>query len=94
VVQAPVDPQVKLVEENSHAYLQLTVEATVPKAKTTLVTTELLGKAKIPSVPYENADGSPLKVDIDYFAKPRNPANPTPGPFENPGQGMLKLKVW
>jgi alpha-N-arabinofuranosidase len=57
------------------------------------VTTELLGKAKIPELPYENPDGSPLKIDTDYFGKQRNEANPTPGPFENPGQGDLTLKV-
>ena len=62
-------------------------------AATTLVTTDLLGKAKIPGVPYENPDGSALKIDTDYFGKPRNETNPTAGPFENPGTGPLTLKV-
>jgi len=53
-----------------------------------------LGKAKIPGLAYENPDGTPLKVDSDYFGKPRSTANPTPGPFEEPGQGDLRLKVW
>jgi len=90
VVQEAVDPQVSLVDRS----LQLTYVPAVQQAKTTPVTTELLGQAKIPGLPYENADGSPLKIDSDYFGKPRNAANPTPGPFENPGQGMLELKVW
>ena len=51
-----------------------------------------LGNAAIPNLPYEQPDGTPLRVDTDYFGKVRNEANPTPGPFENPGQG--KLKVW
>ena len=58
------------------------------------MTTELLGKAKIPGLPYENPDGSPLKIDTDYFGKRRNEASPTAGPFENPGAGPLTLKVW
>jgi alpha-N-arabinofuranosidase len=58
------------------------------------VTTELLGKAKIANLPYENRDGSPLRVNVDYFGKPRDESNPTPGPFEKPGQGELKIKVW
>jgi hypothetical protein len=33
-------------------------------------------------------------VDTDYFGKPRNQSKPTAGPFENPGTGDLKLKVW
>jgi len=90
VARSEVDPQAKLVGTDLH----LTLAEAKPAAKTTLVTTELLGKAKIPDLPYENPDGSPLKVDIDYFGKPRNSANPTPGPFERSGQGTLKLKVW
>jgi hypothetical protein len=35
-----------------------------------------------------------LKINTDYFGKRRSDANPTPGPFENPGEGELKLKVW
>jgi len=60
----------------------------------TLVTTELLGKAGVSGARFENADGSPLKVDADYFGKRRNPDNPSPGPFESPGTGLLTLKVW
>ncbi len=56
--------------------------------------TELLGKAKISGLAYENADGSPLVIDEDYFGKKRNVAAPSPGPFENAGEGDLKLKVW
>ena len=52
------------------------------------VTTELLGKAVIPNLPYEQPDGTPIRIDTDYFGKPRN-ESPTPGPFENPGQGEL-----
>jgi alpha-N-arabinofuranosidase len=90
VVQSQVDPAVKLVETTLH----LTLDEAVHKPKPTLVTTELLGKAKIPGVAYENPDGSPLKLDTDYFGKPRDPAHPTPGPFETPGTGPLTLKVW
>jgi alpha-N-arabinofuranosidase len=94
IVHATVDPQVKLVEEGEHGYLQLNLNAALPKATARLVTTELLGKAKIPGVPYENPDGSPLRVDTDYFGKKRSPTNLTPGPWAVPGQGMLKLEVW
>ena len=84
----------RLVEESGQAHLQLTLPASLSKAATRLVTTELLGKAKISGVCYENANGSPLKVDTDYFGRRRSKTRPTPGPFENPGEGALKLKVW
>jgi hypothetical protein len=35
-----------------------------------------------------------LKIDTDYFGKKRNKANPSAGPFENPAEGRLSLKVW
>jgi len=59
-----------------------------------LVTTELLGKAGVSGARFENADGSPIRINTDYFDKLRNESNPTPGPFENPGAGPITLKVW
>ena len=75
-------------------YLHLVLDDAVQKAKTALVTSELLGKAEISQLPYENYDGAPLKIETDYFGKHRSEAHPTAGPFEKPGQGELKLKVW
>jgi alpha-L-arabinofuranosidase len=94
VVQAGFDPKVKLAADGDRWVLQLTLDQAALEPKTTLVTTELLGKAKIPGLRYENPDGSPLKIDSDYFGKSRNAAAPTAGPFEKPGTGPLKLKVW
>ena len=46
------------------------------------------------NLPFENADGSPLRIVADYFGKQRNESNPTAGPFEQPGEGRTTLKVW
>ena len=89
-----VDPKPGIVEEGDGVYLRLNLGTEARKAATRLVNTELLGKAKISGLAYENADGSPLVIDEDYFGKKRNAAAPSPGPFESPGQGDLKLKVW
>jgi hypothetical protein len=94
VVQPDADPKVKVVEEGGQVTLHLNLGPELKQAVTTLVTTALLGKARIPNLPYEDADGSPLKIDSDYFGKKRNEANPSPGPFEAPGAGPLTLKVW
>ncbi len=87
-------PKRRIVEDGQNVYLQLTWDPSIRNPDTALVTTALLGKARIPGLAYENPDGSPLKVDTDYFGKRRSKTNPTPGPFENPGQGDLRLKVW
>jgi hypothetical protein len=88
------DPKVRIVEVDGRIHVVLHVGPQWKQAGTTLVTTKLLGKALIPQLAYENADGSPLAVDTDYFGKPRNQANPTAGPFENPGTRDITLKVW
>jgi alpha-N-arabinofuranosidase len=89
------NPGIRLAENGDGLYLDIVFDKTWGAARPRkLITTELLGNARIPDLPYENPDGSPVKIDTDYFRKPRNPANPTPGPFENPGDGPARLKVW
>jgi alpha-N-arabinofuranosidase len=63
---------------------------TFQNAVTRTVTTELLGNARIPNLPFVNPDGTPLKLDTDFFGKQRDPT-PTPGPFENPGSDPFYL---
>ena len=91
--QSSFDPKIKLVQDDAGVQLHLNLDASVQHPGTVLVTSELLGKARIPQVGYENPDGSPLKLDTDYFGKPRDPSHPTAGPFEKPGAGALVLKV-
>ncbi|MHC4062459.1 MAG: right-handed parallel beta-helix repeat-containing protein, partial [Planctomycetota bacterium] len=94
LVQPNTDPGVKLVEESGGMHLKLTLDKDWEQQQRQLVTTALLGRAKIPDLPYEQADGSPLKIDADYFGTKRNEANPSAGPFEYPESGELVLKVW
>jgi alpha-N-arabinofuranosidase len=89
-----LDPEVKIVQEGDNVLLHITLDDSLHALNNPLVTTELLGRAKIPDAAYENPDGSPLKIDTDYFGKKRNQAKPSAGPFEKPGEGKLTLKVW
>ncbi len=85
----------ELLEEGQRVYLRFAAGMKLPpKAAARLVTTQLLGKARISGLPYENPDGSPLAVDVDYFGNKRSTTAPLPGPFENPGQAGLRLEVW
>jgi alpha-N-arabinofuranosidase len=93
LVKPQFDPAIKLVERTDGFYLEVQFDKAWAGERTRKpVTTDLLGKAAIPSLPYEQADGSPIRVNTDYFGKKRGEANPTPGPFESPGQGELKVK--
>jgi hypothetical protein len=93
VVRPDLDPGLKLIEKDGAFELDLTLGEVLGSGTRRLVTTRVLGKAVIPGLPYEQSDGSPVRVDRDYFGKTRNEANPTPGPFEAPGAGPLRLKV-
>jgi len=93
-LNAPVfDVGAKLVQKADGWYLSLVTDAKWKQAvKRPLVTTALLGKAKIAQQEYTLADGSPMAVDTDYLGAKRDAANPFPGPFENPVVG--EVKVW
>jgi len=94
VEKADFDPKIEIVEKGENVYLHITLDEPLKSLNNKFVTTKLLGKAKIPGQAYENPDGSPLKIDTDYFGNKRNDKNPTAGPLENPGHGRLSLKVW
>jgi alpha-L-arabinofuranosidase len=95
LVRPEFDPAIKLVETSVGFDLELTLDTAWSAERTrALVTTERLGKASIPNLPWEQLDGAAIRVNTDYSGKPRNEANPLPGPFENPGAGRLVLKVW
>lgn len=51
--------------------------------QTPLVTTELLGNAKLPDAPFNNYDGSALVVDVDYYGRKRTDSSPVAGPFHD-----------
>ena len=94
LVKPDFDPQIKLVEESSGVFLHIVPGEAVDTLNTPLVNTAFLGRAEVPDEKYENPDGTYIVVHNDYFDIKRNKANPTPGPFENPGKGKLKLQVW
>jgi len=94
VVHAELNPELRIVEEAGGVHLHLRLGPAVRNPDAAPVTTARLGKARIPQAPYENPDGSPLRIDTDYFGKPRSAAHPTPGPFENPAAGPVALEVW
>lgn len=89
------DRQLRLVEKPDGFYLELLLDPRwASQVHRKLVTTELLGKASIPNLPFEKADGTPVCIDRDYFGNRRALDNPFPGPFEladRAGEGPIKL---
>jgi alpha-N-arabinofuranosidase len=89
------DPQLKLVETPDGFDLEgIFDQAWSGGPRRQLVTTELLGRAVIPDLPFERADGSPIRITTDFLGRPRDQANPFPGPFELRKSGLQRFKVW
>lgn len=93
VVEREHNPGLRLLEESGRFVLQGKFGDALKKAPSLPVTTAGLGKATVPGAPYEQADGSSLAITRDFFGKRRSSTTPTPGPFENPGEGYLRLRV-
>ena len=88
------DPLVTIEEKGDEVFLHINVDDSFKKVKTQLVTTQLLGRAIAPSALFENPNGTPLKIDADYFGKKRSEINPFVGPFEGMTEGKQIIKVW
>jgi len=88
------NPEVKLIEEGESVYLEFTFNQEFFIHRGEMITTELLGKAKVPNAIFDNRNGTTLKIDEDYFGKIRSDENTTAGPFINLKSGKVVLKVW
>lgn len=73
--------------------LQFKPGTEIDQAQTKLIDSAILGKATVSGLGYENADATPLKIDRDFFGKKRDSDQPSPGPFEKIGQGLIQLRA-
>jgi len=95
VVLADFDPEIRPGPGQNSLYLGLNLDGVGTKGSPRqLVTTELLGRAKLPDLPYEQPDGSPYRLDTDYLGNKRNASNPYPGPFELSKEGKQSVRIW
>ncbi len=95
LVDTAFNPNIKLEEKPEGWWLEMAVDpAWMSKQKRAVVVTESLGRAKVPDAPFENPDGTPYRLDTDYFGKKRKTENPSPGPFLFPDEKEISIKVW
>ena len=59
-----------------------------------MVTSALLGNTNVSKLPFVNPDGTPHRLDTDYFGSKRNSENPAPGPFSIQTDREMNLNVW
>lgn len=95
VVVGETTPPLELQDTGDSVVLRFTMAPDVlSPANGTLVATEVLGRAAVTGLPYESPDGTPIRIDSDYFKKPRHADGPLPGPFELRESGEHTLALW
>jgi alpha-N-arabinofuranosidase len=88
-------PNITLEERPDGLWIEIPLDPSwASVCKRGVVTTESMGRARIPAAPYEKPDGTPYRLDSDYFGKKRNTQNPAPGPFRFPTERGIRVKVW
>jgi hypothetical protein len=93
-LEIDTNPEIRILEKEDGVYLIMNMDEKIAEMENQIITSKILGKAKIPDARFENQDGSPILIDYDYFAKKRNKQNPVAGPFANFNIGNIRLKVW
>lgn len=95
LVLADLSPHILLEESSDGVWLSIPLDPALMLGRQGgIVTTASLGRARVSGAPYEYPDGTPYRLDTDFFGNKRNADNPAPGPFQfSSGQGF-RLKVW
>ncbi|MCX6231208.1 MAG: right-handed parallel beta-helix repeat-containing protein [Bacteroidetes bacterium] len=95
VIKQDFDTDIKLIIDSVAVYLEINFyKDWVLQQQRKIVNSTIMGKAVIPDLPFENADGTQIKIITDYFGKLRYMNYPSPGPFEIIKSGRQKIKVW
>ena len=87
------DAVMTVKEEDGKIYVEVEMPESFLKLHTEIMGTHNLGITRISEQAFENADGSEIRLDADYFGCGRS-ATPTPGPFEGLNAGYHKICVY
>lgn len=93
-VNSSMNPEIRLEEKENEVILHFRADDTFSEVKCKMVTTQFLGFAFQPEVPFENPDGTAIKFDYDYSGMKRDLINPRVGPFEKILSGKNTIRVW
>jgi len=92
-VKSDMDPEVKVVEEGSVVYLEITLPQEALAVPAELITTGILGMVRIVEQRYENPDGTALVLDKDLTGETRA-EQPKAGPVEAIHEGKNRIRIW
>jgi hypothetical protein len=90
---ADLNPQYEIVREDDNVYLILDLSDRVATVEGKIVTSELLGYAFQSRARFENADGTPVCIENDFYGENRPSGKITVGPFASIEGGRQKILV-
>ena len=88
------NPNIKLIEKGTDIYLQFYPNQALEDHQVKLISTETLGKAKVPKAAFENPDGSAMIFDTDYFGKKSSIEARISGPFLDIKTDGKPILIW
>jgi alpha-L-arabinofuranosidase len=89
------NPELSLAQKSDGWYLAMKIDpAWADQQLRKLVSTELLGSARVPDLPYVQPNGQPYLLNHDWFGVKRDADKPFPGPFEAASFVDGAVKVW
>jgi hypothetical protein len=89
-----LDAGVGVLERGSNVYVRINPGRGLLQHSTSPVTSERLGESRVSGLGYRDTDGSPLRIETDYFGTGRDPTNPGAGPFARLVPDTQEIKVW
>ena len=92
VVDSNFDPELRALAHGTGFRLRLTLPAPTPSSRDQ-VTTARLGRAVVPDLPFVQRDGTPYRLDRDFFGRPRVERDFAAGPFAEASEGPQTLDL-
>lgn len=87
------DPGVKILEEGNEVYLEINIKKDLLDVPAKIASTETLGTVRIVDAIFEDPNGKPIVLNLDYLGVPRS-EKPVVGPIEGLKTGFNRIKVW
>lgn len=88
------DPQLTLRKDKQEVYINFRTDPSFTDHRVSIISSEILGSARIPKAEFDNPNGEPLIIDIAYSGEKREEGNVFAGPVKNVKEEENSLKLW
>ena len=83
----------KILEEGSKVYLEINIKKELLTLPAKIVSTEMLGTVRIVDAVFDDPNGNPIILNLDYHGVCRS-EKPVADPLEGLQPGFNRIQVW